>query len=109
LCGTRSGQQVSAVPVAVAGTVQHNRLVEASTMGWPAVDLGTPGGPLPLLVGDDASLAGVAEARRGTAGDARTVLHLIVEVGLGAAEVAWDEVLTERGLTEWAADLARHR
>jgi predicted NBD/HSP70 family sugar kinase len=83
------GSRLRAVSVSVAGTVQGGRLVQASTMGWPAVDLGELSS-LPLLVGNDASLSGVAEARRGTASDARTVLHLIVEVGIGG-------VLVDRG------------
>jgi predicted NBD/HSP70 family sugar kinase len=84
------GNRLRSVSVAVAGTVQDNRLVQASTLGWPEVDLGDLGRSLPLLVGNDASLSGVAEARRGTASGARTVLHLIVEVGVGG-------VLVDRG------------
>jgi predicted NBD/HSP70 family sugar kinase len=79
------------VSVAIAGTVRGDRLVQASTLGWHEVNLSGLGGSLPLLVGNDASLAGVAEARRGTATGARTVLHLIVEVGIGG-------VLVDRGI-----------
>ncbi len=86
--------RLRSVSVAVAGTVQDNRLVQASTLGWQEVDLGALGGPLPLLVGNDASLSGVAEARRGTASDARTVLHLIVEVGIGGVLVHCGTALT---------------
>jgi predicted NBD/HSP70 family sugar kinase len=82
--------RLRAVSVAVAGTVRGTRLVQASTLDWHEVDLASLGGSLPLLVGNDASLAGVAEARRGTATGARTVLHLIVEVGIGG-------VLVDRG------------
>ncbi|MFF5227803.1 ROK family protein [Dactylosporangium sp. NPDC000521] len=44
-----------------------------------------PGGPagLPLAVGNDASLAGVAEALRGAAQGIGVALHLTVEVGVG--------------------------
>lgn len=80
----RLGPRVRAVAVAVAATVQDGRVVQASTLGWGPVDLtplGLPG--LPLLVDNDATLAGVAEARGGAAAGARTALHLIVEVGLG--------------------------
>jgi predicted NBD/HSP70 family sugar kinase len=38
---------------------------------------------VPLLLGNDASLAGLAEARRGAGADGRVVLHLTVEVGAG--------------------------
>jgi predicted NBD/HSP70 family sugar kinase len=77
----------------VAGTVQGDRLVQASTLGWQEVDLGAlvQG---PLLVGNDASLSGVAEARRGSASGARTVLHLIVEVGIGGVLVDGGTALT---------------
>jgi predicted NBD/HSP70 family sugar kinase len=94
LCGPR----LFAVSVAVAGAVQDNRLVQASTLGWHEVDLGDlqngRGGPLPLLIGNDASLAGVAEARRGTASAARTVLHLTIEVGLGGVLVDHGKPMT---------------
>ena len=39
----------------------------------------------PLLVGNDATLAGLAEARTGAARGAGTALHLTVEVGVGGA------------------------
>jgi predicted NBD/HSP70 family sugar kinase len=85
------GPRLCAISIAVAGAVQDDRLVQASTLGWHEVDLGDlqsgPGGPLPLLIGNDASLAGVAEARRGIASAARTVLHLTIEVGLGGVLV----------------------
>ncbi|HKE15098.1 MAG TPA: ROK family transcriptional regulator [Kofleriaceae bacterium] len=77
--------RVRVVSVAVAGTVQEQRLMQASTLGWGEVDLRPllRGAGLPLLVGNDATLAGVAEARGGAGAHARAVLHLIVEVGIG--------------------------
>ena len=56
------------------------------TLGWGPVELAGLT-ELPLLVGNDATLAGVAEARTGAAAGARTALHLIVEVGIGGALV----------------------
>ncbi len=81
----RHGERVRVVSVAVAGTVQEQRLVQASTLGWGEVDLRAllRGASLPLLVGNDATLSGVAEARGGAGAGARAVLHLIVEVGIG--------------------------
>ena len=86
---TRHGRRLRAVSVAVAGTVRHGRLLQASTLGWGAVDLTglTAGTDLALLVGNDATLAGVAETRTGAARSAHTALHLAVEVGLGGALV----------------------
>jgi predicted NBD/HSP70 family sugar kinase len=74
-----------AVALAIAGTVRDNHLMQASTLNWRDVDLNTLTADmgLPLLVGNDATLSGVAEARTGAAAGAGTALHLIVEVGIG--------------------------
>ncbi|MGI5171324.1 ROK family transcriptional regulator [Spirillospora sp. CA-253888] len=85
----RHGERLRAVGVAVAATVRHGRAVQASTLGWGAVDLGalTADPDLPLLVGNDATLAGVAEARRGAAASAAAALHVTIEVGVGGVLV----------------------
>jgi predicted NBD/HSP70 family sugar kinase len=82
------GGRVRAVSVAVAGTVRDGRLVQAATLGWGEVALEAlaPRG-VDLLVGNDATLAGVAEARSGAGAGAGTALHLLVEVGLGGTLV----------------------
>ncbi|WP_406277101.1 ROK family protein [Nocardia sp. NBC_00881] len=81
------GHRVRAVSVAVAGTVSDGHLVQAATLGWGQVDLTglSPDPDLPLLLGNDATLAGVAEARTGCASNAHTALHLLVDVGIGGA------------------------
>ncbi|MET0900595.1 MAG: ROK family transcriptional regulator [Mycobacterium sp.] len=85
--------RVSAISVSVAGTVSDSRLVQFTTRGWTDVDLsvlagGLPeGAEVPLLTGNDATLAGLAEARTGAARAAGTALHLIVAVGLGGTLV----------------------
>ncbi|MEU4701151.1 ROK family transcriptional regulator [Nonomuraea dietziae] len=86
---TRHGRRVRAVGVAVAATVQHGRVVQAATLGWDAVDLGALASDarLPLLIGNDATLAGVAEAREGAAAGAATALHVMIEVGVGGTLV----------------------
>lgn len=84
----RLGDRVRAVAVAVAATVQDGRVVQASTLGWGRVDLtplGLPG--VPLRVDNDATLAGVAEARDGAGAGAGTALHVTVEVGVGGTLV----------------------
>ena len=84
----RWGRRVRAVSVSVAATVRDGSLVQASTLGWGAVDLGALAPPgLALLIGNDATLAGVAEARSGAAAGASTALHLTVEVGIGGTLV----------------------
>ncbi|WP_137144488.1 ROK family transcriptional regulator [Mycolicibacterium sp. CR10] len=84
------GGRVRAVGMSVAGTVSDSRLVQFTTRGWRDTDLsgltsGLPG--VPLLLGNDATLAGLAEARSGAAREAGTVLHLIIAVGLGGTLV----------------------
>lgn len=84
----RYGRRLRAVSACVAGTVSGTTVVQASGMGWRDVSLEPlkPAG-LPLLVGNDASLAGLAEARRGAGAGSRVVLHLTVEVGVGGVLV----------------------
>ncbi|MDL4813427.1 ROK family transcriptional regulator [Actinomadura opuntiae] len=88
----RHGARVRAVSVAVAATVQRGRVVQSSVLGWDAVDLTALAAPaadprVPLLIGNDATLAGLAEARQGAAAGAATVLHVTVEVGVGGTLV----------------------
>jgi predicted NBD/HSP70 family sugar kinase len=88
----RLGHRLRAVSLAVAATVAHGRVVDTSSLGWGSVDLAVlTGGPtdtasdLPLLVGNDATLAGVAEVRSGAARDSHTALHLLLEAGIGGS------------------------
>ncbi|MEV0237468.1 ROK family transcriptional regulator [Nonomuraea sp. NPDC050786] len=85
----RHGQRVRAVSVAIAATVQHGKVVQSSVLGWDAVDLAALADDprTPLLIGNDATLAGLAEARHGAAAGAATVLHITVEVGVGGTLV----------------------
>lgn len=85
----RFGARLRAVSVAVAGTVQNGSVVHSAALGWRAADLGGVAAScgLPLLTGNDATLAGIAEARTGAASGARTALHLTVMAGLGGALV----------------------
>lgn len=88
----REGDRVRAVSVSVAGAVRDDRLVQFTPLGWSDVDLSgliaddSPTAP-PVLVGNDATLAGLAEARTGSARGVGTALHLIIAVGLGGALV----------------------
>lgn len=76
------GPRLRAVGVAIPGTLHGHTLVEATNLRWRGVDLSTLTS-LPLAVGNDASLAGVAEALRGAAQGVGVALHLTVEVGVG--------------------------
>jgi predicted NBD/HSP70 family sugar kinase len=92
----RFGARLRAVSVAVAGTVQGGRVVHSATLGWNALDLAgiAATGGLPLLVGNDATLAATAEARSGAARAARTSLHLTVLTGIGGALITDGQPLT---------------
>ncbi|WP_328309137.1 ROK family transcriptional regulator [Actinomycetospora sp. NBC_00405] len=84
------GHRVVAVGLAAPAPVSDDGLVRATELAWDAVDLGSVTAalgpdPVPLQVGNDATFAGVAEARTGAAAGAGTALYLTVEVGLGGA------------------------
>jgi predicted NBD/HSP70 family sugar kinase len=82
------GHRVVAVGLAAPAPVSIEGLVSAGESAWDAVDLAsvaTALGPVPLRVGNDATLAGVAEARTRAAAGAGTAVALTVEVGLGGA------------------------
>lgn len=81
----RHPRRLRAVSVAIAGTVRGTAVVQAANLGWRDVSLERlrPRPDMPLLVGNDASLAGLAEARRGVGTSASVVLHLVIEVGIG--------------------------
>ena len=84
------GPRIRATSVSVPGVVEGTVLRQASGLGWEDVDLtelgaGVVGGP--LLVGNDATLAGVAEVRAGAAVGAGTALHVQVEESPGGALV----------------------
>jgi predicted NBD/HSP70 family sugar kinase len=92
--------RVRAVSVSVAGTFSDERLVQFTSTSWGEGDLSTLLAGLPdragvdLLLGNDATLAGLAEARTGAARGADTALHLLVAVGLGGTLVVNGEPVT---------------
>ncbi|MFL5863577.1 MAG: ROK family transcriptional regulator [Solirubrobacteraceae bacterium] len=79
------GGRAVAVGVAVAGLVAGTRLLDAAVLHWRDVELSALGAGLPLVAGNDATMAAVAEARLHPA--ARALLHLVVEIGIGGAFV----------------------
>jgi predicted NBD/HSP70 family sugar kinase len=74
-----------AVGVAVPGLVAGTRVLDAAMLGWREVELDVIAGGLPLIAGNDATMAAIAEARVRPAVSA--LLHLVVEVGVGGALV----------------------
>src|SRR5436305_9704273 len=77
--------RVLAVGVAVPGLTAGTRMLDASMLGWREVELDVIAGGLPLIAGNDATMAAVAEARLHPA--AGVLLHLVLEVGIGGALV----------------------
>jgi predicted NBD/HSP70 family sugar kinase len=95
----RNANRLSAIAVAVAGTVSDAKLVQFTSRGWNDVDLSVLAAKIPeragvpLLLGNDATLAGLAEARSGAARSAATALYLIVAQGIGGALIVNGEPL----------------
>jgi predicted NBD/HSP70 family sugar kinase len=87
----RFGARVRAAAVAAPGTVAGRRLVLAPGLSWHGVDLSglwqhyEPGSE--FVVGNDATLAGVAEARRAPGFGSGTMLYLHLADGIGGALV----------------------
>ena len=88
----RFGTRIQAVAIAVPGTVAGSRLVHAPNLGWHEVDLsvlwphyGQGESEYSFIVGNDATFAAIAEARRGAAIGAGSMLHLYIDAGVGGA------------------------
>ncbi len=96
----RKSKRLRAIAVAVAGTVSDAKLVQFTSRGWSDVDLSVLTTKIPdragirLLLGNDATLAGLAEARSGAARSAATALYLIVAQGIGGTLVVNGEPLS---------------
>jgi predicted NBD/HSP70 family sugar kinase len=96
----RKSKRLRAVAVSVAGTVSDAKLVQFTSRGWHDVNLSVltskipERADVPLLLGNDATLAGLAEARTGAARSAATALYLIVAQGIGGTLVVNGETLT---------------
>jgi predicted NBD/HSP70 family sugar kinase len=96
----RKSKRLKAIAVSVAGTVSDAKLVQFTSRGWNDVDLSVLTAKIParagvrLLLGNDATLAGLAEARTGAARSAATALYLIVAQGIGGTLVVNGETLT---------------
>ena len=79
------------------GTVVGSQLVYAPNLGWHDVDLSGlwphyhP--ELPLIAGNDATCAAVAESRHGAGVGAGTMLYLHLAAGIGGAVVESDRVV----------------
>ena len=83
------GDRVVGIGVAVPSPVSGGTMVQPTLSDWQGVDvagvLGIFGesGQDPVLAGNDATLAGLAEARRGVLRGVSVALHLHVATGIG--------------------------
>lgn len=90
-----------ALGVAVPGLVRaaDQRVVQAPNLGWSDLALhdrlrratGLPG---PVLIGNEARLAALAEHRRGAGRDCSDLVYVSAEVGVGGGVVSGNRVLT---------------
>lgn len=86
--GREHRHRLRVVSISVTGTVQRERVAQASGLGWRDVQIEPLADGVPQILNNDASLAGLAVARRSHPG--RTVLYLHIAVGIGG-------VLVDRG------------
>ncbi len=81
------GARVVGVGVAVPSPVRGSTMVQPTLTEWQGVDvtavLGAAVTSGPILAGNDATLAGLAEARRGVLRGIPVALHLHVATGIG--------------------------
>jgi len=80
------GGRVVGVGVAVPSPVSGGQMVQPTLPEWQDVDVAavfSSAGPGPVLIGNDATLAGLAEARRGVLRGVSVALHLHVATGIG--------------------------
>jgi predicted NBD/HSP70 family sugar kinase len=96
----RNSKRLRAIAVSVAGPISGAKLGQFTPRGWSDVDLSALTAKIPeragvrLLLGNDATLAGLAEARTGAARSAAAALYLMVAEGIGGALVVNGEPLT---------------
>ena len=85
------GSRLIGIGVAVPSPASQGRMVQPGLADWHGVDVAATviaeltGGAVPVLVGNDARLAGLAEARRGGLRDVPVALHLHLATGVGGA------------------------
>lgn len=80
------GNRVVGIGVAVPGPIADDRHVRATMLAWHDVDISRIAPDMAIVAGNDATMAAVAEARLHTPRP-RTLLHVVVEIGIGAALV----------------------
>jgi predicted NBD/HSP70 family sugar kinase len=84
------GDRVVGIGVAVPSPVSAGQMVQPTLPDWQDVDVADVlgGDEGPVLAGNDATLAGLAEARRGVLRGVSVALHLHVATGIGGVLLA---------------------
>ena len=91
------GDRVVGIGVAVPSPVDGGTMVQPTLSDWQGVDVAAAlgvAGPDPVLAGNDATLAGLAEARRGVLRGVSVALHLHVATGIGGVLLAGGQPVT---------------
>src|SRR5208282_1524923 len=91
ICRRQFGGRVVGIGVAVPSPVSAGQMVQPTLPDWQDVDVAAvlaggiseDGAGEPVLAGNDATLAGLAEARRGVLRGVSVALHLHVATGIG--------------------------
>ena len=87
--------RVRGLGLSVPGTVLDGYVLDAVNLGWRGLDVRAVWPRAALLVAEnDATLAALAESRRGVASDALLHVHVRVEAGLGGAVVSRGMVIS---------------
>ena len=90
------GDRVVGIGIAVPSPVSDGRMVEPTLPDWRGIDVAAALGPgfKTVLIGNDATLAGLAEARRGALHGLPAALHLHVATGIGGVLLAGGRPIT---------------
>jgi predicted NBD/HSP70 family sugar kinase len=78
-------ERLASLGIAIAGPIWDGRRLHISHLGWDGVDLDEHLGAArwPVVIDNDARLAGLAEARRGALRGTGTALHFHVDFDIG--------------------------
>lgn len=90
------GDRVVGIGVAVPSPVSDGRMVQPTLLDWRGIDVAAvlAPGSRGVLVGNDATLAGLAEARRGALRGVSVALHLHMATGIGGVLLAGGRPIT---------------
>lgn len=77
------GNRVVGIGVAVPSPVSAGRMVQPTLLDWRGADVAAVFGGHRVFAGNDATLAGLAEARRGALRGVAVAVHLHIATGIG--------------------------